>query len=454
MNPLNRLAHLSFTALIGVAVSTASMAQPKEPFTYRKMLMLDRISALDVSPDGQYALFNFRGTDMGNNKGVNLLGVKNLADPAAPEVSLETSREGASSARWSPDGQWIYFLSSRGEEGTAQVWRTTRKGDMAEQMTRLPLDVESFRVTPDGKGFVLAMAVFPECGPDAVACTADRLAKRKADKATGTVYTKMFVRHWDTWSDGRVNRLFHVAMGEGQRPRPLMGTLVGDVPGKPWGDEGDYCISPDSKTVYFSMRRADAREPWSTNFDIFQVPLAGGNPANFTEGNPAWDAGPRISPDGKTMAYLAMKRPGFEADRFWINLMDLATGKTTTLAGDWDRSAEAIKWSRDGQSLFVTAQDLGCKRLFQVDVKTGKVTRRSKDGSIDAFFETANGFVFLKSSLNFPSQLFAAKPKAKLIDEGATKLLQFNKDLETLAFGTYEQFNFKGWNDETVHGYV
>src|SRR5690606_34349282 len=184
------------------------------------------------------------------------------------------------------------------------------------------------------------------------------------------------------------------------------------------------------------------------------VPVTGGAATNLTAENKAWDATPTPSPDGKTLAYAAMERPGFEADRFWIKLRDLATGKVTTLAGDWDRSAGAMQWSKDGKSLYVTAQDVGRTKLFRVDVKSGKVTPMSKDGRIDAFFETPKGFVFLKSGLNHPAQLFAAKPKAKLIDEGATKLTGINKALEQLAFGEYEQFNFKGWNDGTVHGYV
>src|SRR5690606_14678219 len=111
-------------------------------------------------------------------------------------------------------------------------------------------------------------------------------------------------------------------------------------------------------------------------------------------------------------AFLAMQRPGFEADRFWIKLRDLATGKVTTLAADWDRSVGAMKWSRDGKSLLVTAEDVGRTKLFRIDVKNGAVTPLSTDGHIDAFFETPKGFTYLKSGLNSPSQLFASKPKA------------------------------------------
>lgn len=451
---MKRTVNLSILGLALALTSGTTFARSMKPFTYQDMLMLDRISGLSVQPDGQFAVFNVRATDMENNKGVSTLWLKDLAEPDSPETKLAISDGGASNAQWSPDGKTLYFLSSRSSDGINQLWRSDAKGEIAAQVTTLPLDIQAYRITPDGKGLVFALAVFPACKGNEIDCTVERHKQRKADKATGTLYTKMFVRHWDTWEDGTRNHLFYMPLDGSRPPIPLMDGLDGDTPYKPWGGSGDFAISPDSRTVYFSVRLEGAKEPWSTNFDLFSIPITGGEPTNLTAENPAWDASPLPSPDGKTLAYLAMKRPGFEADRFWIQLRDLATGKVTTLAGDWDRSVSSMKWSKDGKSLYAVAQDVGRTKLFRVDVKTGKVTSMSKDGRIDAFFETPKGFVFLKSGLNNPSQLYVAKPEAKLIDQGATKLTAINKELETMAFGEYEQFNFKGWNDETVYGYV
>ena len=377
------------------ALSHAYGQEARKPFTYTDMLMLDRLSGLNVNAAGDLAVFSVRATDMDKNKGVSTLWFKNLTTPAAAEYKVAAAQVGDSDGQFGPDGKTLYFLSSRGDDGVSQVWKTVGNDATAVQVTKLPLDVQAFQVTPDGKGLVLALAVFPECKGDEIACTVKKQADRKADKSSGNVYTKVFVRHWDTWADGTRNQLFYVATDHDATAVALTDGYDGDVPSKPFGDEGDYTISPDSKTVYFSAREAGTTEPWSTNFDVYSVPVTGGPITDLTSENMARDASPRLSPDGKTIAYKAMKRPGFEADRFGLKLMD-ATGKVTDLAADWDRSVDDMKWSKDGKSLLVTAADVGLERLFRIDVKTGKATALSRSGHLDSFFETAKGFVFTR----------------------------------------------------------
>ncbi|MDV6332795.1 S9 family peptidase [Asticcacaulis sp. 201] len=440
--------------LLAGSVSLAALAGSAfaAPLTYTDMIKMDRINGFKVDPTGRYAVLNIRVTDMEKNKGIQSIWLKDLSKPEAPEIKLAVSDGGASNAQFGPDGS-IYFISGRGEGGTDQVWKTDITGATATQVTRLPLDIQAYQITPDGKGVVVGLAVFPECKGDEINCTVKRQTDRKADKSSGTVYDKIFVRHWDTWADGTRNHLFYVPLAGGA-PIALTDGYDGDVPSKPFGDEADYTISPDSKTVVFSAREAGKSEPWSTNFDIYTVPIDGSAaPVNRTATNKAWDGSPRVSPDGKTIAYVAMKRPGFEADRFGIMLMD-EQGKTRELAPDWDRSVGGIQWSKDGKSLLVDADDVGKHIVFRVDAKTGKVTPLTRTGHTSAYAETPRGMVFLKDDLTHPSAFYQAKAKSAFIDEGATNLTKFNAAASALTTGAYEQFVFKGWNNEDVHGYV
>ena len=77
----------------------------------------------------------------------------------------------------------------------------------AGRRPRCALDVNNFKLSPDGKHVLLSIDVFTDCAAT-LACTKKKLDARKADKASGTVYDKLFVRHWDTWADGRRSQLF------------------------------------------------------------------------------------------------------------------------------------------------------------------------------------------------------------------------------------------------------
>src|SRR5690606_8679778 len=135
--------------------------------------------------------------------------------------------------------------------------------------------------------------------------------------------------HWDTWANGSLNRIF-VASIDGKTPATaatLVGAdLIADVPSRPFGDLSDLARAPDGKSLAVSARLSNASEPTSTNFDLHRLAADGsGKARNLTAANPAWDAGPVFSADGRTLYYRAMKRTGFEADRFALMAMDLSS---------------------------------------------------------------------------------------------------------------------------------
>ena len=437
--------------VLAAALAAANVHAAPRGLTVEDLATLERVGSPVVSPDATRVVYTVRATDMAKNRGHTSIWVAGIDGKAAPKA-LVTHESSSLDPEWSPSGDAVYFLSTR--SGSAQVWRQSAAGGEPTQVTNLPLDVDNFRLSPAGDRIALSMAVFRDCAD--LACTKGRMDAQSKNKASGRVYDRLFVRHWDTWADGRNAVLFSASLDANGRvssaPVSLSGTLDGDVPSKPFGDREEYRFSPDGKTVVFSARIAGKTEAWSTNFDLYSVPAAGGSaPRNLTADNPAWDAKGVFSPDGRTLAYLAMARPGFEADRFQIMLMDVASGKKRRLAEGWDRSAGALQWSADGKTLVVDAEDVGQHRLFAIDVASGKVNALTDKGSVGAFDMRRDTLAFTHASLASPAQLHTMA----LRGGKARQLTKNNADkLADVRFGEFEQFSFAGANGDTVHGYV
>jgi acylaminoacyl-peptidase len=460
MRPLTRLlTGLSAAALLGSAAlpalaltpetvpATAAAAQDPNTFTWQDMIALNRLGDPQVSPDGRKVVYSVTATDVDANRRSGALFMMDLQNPGEP-VRLAINEGGANTARWGSDGN-LYFLSGR--SGSSQVWRAAADGTGPVQVTNLPLDVNAYRLSPDAAKVVASLALFPDCAD--LACTVDRTKAVADDPSTGQVYDRMFVRHWDTWNDGTQNHLVVVNADGSGEPVIVTRGFDGDTPSKPFGDESEFTFTPEADAVVFSARVAGRSEPWSTNFDLFRTNGLGGDGTfeNLTNDNDAWDTGPVFSPDGRTMAYRAMARPGFEADKYGIFLRDMASGQVRQIAANWDRSADTLQWSRDGRTLYTTAGDVGQTRLFAVDVTSGSVTPITGEGHVSAFQQTPSGFVFAQDTLTRPSELFVKTFRGR---EMPRRITDVNPSLDNEVFGEPEQFSFPGWNGETVHGYV
>src|SRR5262249_21530205 len=182
----------------------------------------------------------------------------------------------------------------------------------------------------------------------------------------------LVTRHWDAWSDGTRSHVF-VLPAAGGDAVDVMKAMDADSPSKPFGGAEEIAFTPDNKSIVFSAKNVGREEAWSTNFDLFVAPIdASAAPRSITEANKALDTRPVFSPDGKSLAYLAMARPGFEADRQAVMVMSWPpSGQPRDIAPKWDRSAESIVWSKDGKTIYSVATNLGQQSLFTINVAKG-----------------------------------------------------------------------------------
>ncbi|HEX8839530.1 MAG TPA: S9 family peptidase [Sphingomicrobium sp.] len=432
--------------LVAAAVAAFAITPAAaRPMTATDLQSMHRLGAPDVSRDGRYAVFTVSTTDWSKNKRVNTLHLLDLSKPGAQPQPVAGAAKGHD-AVFGPDGS-LWFLMAVGAHD--QLFRKPMVG-AAVQVSNFKGDISGFRLSPNGS----RVAVWADRD---LRCTDLSCAGLPAKPKTGSgrTYDQLFVRHWDAWAEPGVrSRLFGFDVGANGKLVGngvlLSGNLVGDAPTKPFGGAEELAFSPDGSTVFFVLREAGRIEALSTDLDIFASNGAG-PPTKLTQTNRATDTLPTVSPDGRTLAYVAMARPGYESDRQVLMLRDLATGAVRPLTQAWDRSVDSIEWSPDGRSLFVTAGDTLEEPIFRVDAATGQVTRLTGEGHYGNVQALPGGAVLATmNSIAAPDDLYRIDANGQ-----ATKLTDLNRALlAELDPITVNKFSFKGANNDTVWGIV
>src|SRR5690554_3893891 len=391
-----------------------SLAMAERGLEGRDLATMDRVSSLALSPDGARVVFAQRSVDFEADSSSTALYMRDLRTrDMRPPHQVTPEGWSVSSPAFSTDGDTLYFLSAK--NGSQQLYAMPAAGGEPRQLTDFAVDIGTYQLSPQGDRIAFSVDVFPDCGAD-FGCTRARLDGRKDSKATGVLYGQLFVRHWDTWKDGRRSQLFAASLPTGDAPVAeavsLSHGLAGDIPGKPFGGASDYAWAPDGATLVASAKTVEGSEQaWSTDFDLYRLNADGsGAPVNLTPANDAVDTGPVFSPDGGTLYYRAMARPGFEADRLALMALDMATGERREIAPDWDRLSGSVVVSDDGASLYVTAQHVGQYPLFRVDVATGEVTELVSDGTVSSFTLAGGTLALTCNSIATGDVLYVAQP--------------------------------------------
>lgn len=441
-----RMLHAASLSALAFATAFAVPAAARQ-LTIDDVSTLSRASAPTVSADGRWLVWQQRETDLAANKGrFDLWRLDLTKKGAKPEQLAALPDVNETAPQFAPDGTTVYFQANQG--GDDNVWAISVTGGVPRQVTNVAGGIGGFKLSPAGD----KLLVWADRLPGAPSLE-QPMVKKDPNAGEARTYDQMFVRHWDAWADGTRSQLFvlpiedGVAVGNGTA---IEGGLVGDSPSKPFGGGEEVSWSADGKTIYFALREAGRDEPLSTNLDIFAAPADGSAPpVNLTGANDAMDNLPTASPDGKLLAWFAMARPGYEADRQVLMVRDLASGNVIALTKDWDRSIGSIAWSGDSKTILVTAEDTQENPIFAIDVATGKVTRLTQLGNVSAVVPMKGGVFFAMNSLTAPDDFYALKGKK------VTRLTSVNADkLAGIDMPAVTRFSFTGANGDKVWGYA
>ncbi len=389
------------------ALSERALAQAPAPaFGVGDMLRLRRISDPQVSPDGTRVAFVLTEVSEANNtRNMDIWIVPAAGGEPKPLIVSDKSDD---RPRWSPDGKRLAFVSTR--DGGSQIWIADIDGDKAgppRKLTSLATEASGEIWSPDGKWIAFTSEVYPDC--ESISCNAEKLKAHEDSKSKAHIAEGLLYRHWTSWKDDRVSHLLLMPADGSAPPRDLTPGRA-DVPPFSLGGPEAYAFSPDSKELAFT-RKTDAVEAISTNEDLFTVDVtAASTPAQAKKitNNPAADEGPVYSPDGKSIAYRAQQRPGFESDLWRLMIYDRQSGQSHVVAPEIDRPIEDYCWTRDANAIVAAFEDEGVVALKRMDLTHGAaLTRLTTAGAVMEFGLTPDGsVVFTATSLTAPAEIF------------------------------------------------
>lgn len=423
-------------------------AIPKHPLTVEDLWRVKRLGPPALSPDGQWVVVEVTTYRMEENDSTSNLWL--LATNGGTAARRLTTRPGKNSdPAWSPDGKQIAFVSKPvGESG--QVFLIPPEGGQAKQLTDMPMSPFGLKWSGDGKALFCIARTWPD--------TPEDTRYRKKEQALKNSKVKAFVsdvalyRVWNEWiADGRRPVIFAIDMASGAHKNLFADTKLHlPVLGPPDSlSPAHYDIAPDGREFCFT---ADSLGENGTDYnrDLYVLPLdKPGPPRNITADNPANDAHPAYSPDGRWIAYTRQAIKFFYADRQRLMLYDRQTGKRHEITASFDRSCGVPKWSADSRRIYFEAQDKGQVRLFAATPAGDDVTPLTADYTDHDPVLSRDGtmLAFLRSSFGRPPAVHATPTKAL----APRQIDNFNDALSARwDLGAVKEVYFKGADGEEV----
>lgn len=342
------LALLLAATSLTVPAHAAPATSPSRYFTGSDLFNLEVATDPQISPDGRTIAYVRKSNDIMTDKARPTIWLVDVA--TGQQHPLEAGSGSYFSPRWSPDGARLAYVAAEG--GSPQLYVRWMASGESARITGLPDSPDSIAWSPDGRRIAYSMFI-PDDGAKLGSAPPKPEGAKWADplevidavtyRADGAGYLKP-----------GYTQIFWVPADGGAPTQLTFGATNAGGGALSW--------APDSRSILFSadLSKNWAREPVES--EIYRIGIDGGAPVALTS-RAGPDIAPRVSPDGRQVAWLGFddRQLGYQNAR--VSVMNLDGSGKRELTASLDRSVGDLAWAADGRSLYVLYDDRGSNRI-------------------------------------------------------------------------------------------
>ena len=388
-------------------------------FTLEEQFKLEYPQSISISNDGNFIAYNIRKPNFEEAKWINQLYLLNTKTKKIKQLTTHPS--GVGNFSFSPDGNFIYFISSREFQdksnkiikGEKQLWRISPYGGEAENFIRLPNGIDEFTFSPDGK--FLALLSDEEIS-DSLKKLHDEKEKTKNDEI---VYPKENPKK-EIW-------LFNFSNNE------LKKIYKGDagISNLRFSSKGNFILYQTNYTGEYNDDQ---------NHDIYQLTLDGKSILLTNFEGPETE--PQTSPDEKYLSFISQTVPDIEFAETDVELIDLSNKTRTNLTKDFHLSIINYIWHPKENIIFALVNEGYTTPIYQININKKIITKLTKEESVISNLQiTKNGEIYF-----LYEDGIHLKEIGRLVTGKTEILTHYSKQLKDFKISQPEIFSFQSYD--------
>jgi dipeptidyl aminopeptidase/acylaminoacyl peptidase len=397
-------------------------AQTKKPLTHEAMIMMKRVGAPEVSPDGKWVAFSITEPSYNDKEVVNDIWI--VASDGTTKPRRITFGKGAESGyKWSPDGKHITFSAKREEDEVSQVYvLNITEGGEAQRLTNTSIGASSPQWNPNGKTILYTGKVYP--GQFTDSANKKMTEEKKKLKYNARTYNSFPIRNWDVWLDEKQTHVFIQSAEPGATPKDIL-SQVSIISKEGFSFSGSPVWVPNGNEVVFTAA-TDLNSSATQNSvsHLYKVPVNGGDAIQLVNDELGY-SNPAFSPDGKYFFCLSSEENNGQIYslsklvRFdWPSM-----GNRTMMAPGLDRPINnyIVKQGK----IIMSVEDQGNDKIMMIDYVKGTVSEQpGMPGSYTSVSSSADTKIIVSSYDNAsrPTEIVKILPSSG----GGNFLTHFN----------------------------